>query len=514
MKESLPQLSPRSSALRTFLLVIVAVVVYAYAVDAVRINLQAPTEARRQAQFTNVLRLLAQPDLFVFDADSGRIAGWSDTAKIAGERIIETIFMALMASTVGTALAIPVSFIAARNIMGQVTMPLGAFTAALIALPIGWAAGSAAASLLVGWGAQIAALGSLIGLGAAVVALVAGWGALKVGPTLVTTDKPTPTQNAISILRLLVFTALVFLSLAILAHLGLVGGRWLQQQLNANPVVFVAWFSFVGNFIYVMSDFFRVLAPGIAAFLVAGVAVSLGSRLGTEVLLDMSVTAARIFTVVASAVGIGLFVYGIGSGLNWFYQFDNPLNWTIYPAAGAALLAGIVGGVIDPKRPFAVGFAIYFVFRTFLNVTRSIESLIMAIIFVIWVGVGPFAGVLALSLHSIAALGKLFSEQVESIATGPVEAITATGANRLQTIVYAVIPQIIPPYIAFAFYRWDINVRMSTIIGFVGGGGVGFVLAQYIGQLRYQQASVMMLSIAIVVATLDYVSSRVRSRII
>jgi phosphonate transport system permease protein len=103
---------------------------------------------------------------------------------------------------------------------------------------------------------------------------------------------------------------------------------------------------------------------------------------------------------------------------------------------------------------------------------------------------------------------------VESIASGPVEAITATGANRLQTIVFAVIPQIIPPYIAFAFYRWDINVRMSTIIGFVGGGGVGFVLAQYIGQLRYQQASVMMLSIAIVVATLDYFSSRVRSRII
>jgi phosphonate ABC transporter permease subunit PhnE len=513
MKESLPQLSPGSSALRTFLLVIVAVVVYAYAVDAVRINLQTPTEARRQAQFTNVLRLLAQPDLFTYN-EAGRIAGWSDTAKIAGERIIETIFMALMASTVGTALAIPVSFIAARNIMGQVTMPLGAFTAALIALPIGWAVGSAAASLVVGWGAQIAALGGWIGLGAAVVALAAGWGALKVGPALVTSERPTTTQSAISILRIVVFTALVFLSLAILAHLGLTGGRWLQQQISGNPTPFIAWFSFVGNFIYVMSDFFRVLASGVVAFIMAGVAVSLGSRLGTEVILSMSVTAARIFTVVVSAMGVGLFVYGIGSGLEWFYQFDNPANWTTYPGIGAAVLGGIVGAAIDPKRPFAIGFGIYLVFRTFLNVTRSIESLIMAIIFVIWVGVGPFAGVLALSLHSIAALGKLFSEQVESISSGPVEAITATGANRLQTIVYAVIPQIIPPYIAFAFYRWDINVRMSTIIGFVGGGGVGFVLAQYIGQLRYQQASVMMLSIALVVATLDYMSSRIRSQII
>jgi hypothetical protein len=224
------------------------------------------------------------------------------------------------------------------------------------------------------------------------VALAAAWGALKVGPTLVTTDKPTPMQSGIAILRLLVFTALVFLSLAILAHLGLVGGRWLQQQLNGSPTALVAWFSFVGNFIYVMSDFFRVLAPGVTAFLVAAMAVSLGSRLGTEVILSMSVTAARVFTVAASAAGIGLLVYGIGSGLNSFYLFDNPLNWTTYPAIGAAIVGGIVGAVIDPKRPFAIGFAIYLMFRTFLNVARSIESLIMAIIFVIWVGVGPFAG--------------------------------------------------------------------------------------------------------------------------
>lgn len=81
-------------------------------------------------------------------------------------------------------------------------------------------------------------------------------------------------------------------------------------------------------------------------------------------------------------------------------------------------------------------------------------------------------------------------------------------------IVYAVIPQIIPPYIAFTLYRWDINVRMSTIIGFVGGGGIGFVLSQNIQQLRYRQASVMMIAIALVVMLLDYVSSRIRSRII
>ena len=90
---------------------------------------------------------------------------------------------------------------------------------------------------------------------------------------------------------------------------------------------------------------------------------------------------------------------------------------------------------------------IYSITRTILNGTRSVESLVMAIVFVIWVGIGPFAGSLALALHTVAALTKLYSEQVEAIQAGPIEAVQATGANQLQTIIYAVIPQIIPPYI-------------------------------------------------------------------
>jgi phosphonate transport system permease protein len=95
---------------------------------------------------------------------------------------------------------------------------------------------------------------------------------------------------------------------------------------------------------------------------------------------------------------------------------------------------------------------------------------------------------------------------------GPIEAITATGANRLQTIIYAVIPQIVPPFISYTMYRWDINVRMSTIIGFAGGGGIGFLLQQNINLLNYRQASAQMLAIAIVVASMDYLSSALRER--
>ena len=152
--------------------------------------------------------------------------------------------------------------------------------------------------------------------------------------------------------------------------------------------------------------------------------------------------------------------------------------------------------------------------RTTFNGIRAIEPLVMVIVFVVWVGIGPFAGALALALHTTAALAKLYSEQVESIQTGPIEAIKATGATRLQTIVYAVAPQIVPPYISFTMYRWDINVRMSTIIGFAGGGGIGFLLQQNINLLNYRAAAVQMIAIAIVVATMDYISSRLRERFV
>ena len=131
---------------------------------------------------------------------------------------------------------------------------------------------------------------------------------------------------------------------------------------------------------------------------------------------------------------------------------------------------------------------IYYLVRAILNIIRSIEPIIWAIIAVIVVGLGPFAGILALVLHSIAALGKLYSEAIESNDPGPIEAIQATGANWVQTVIYAVIPQIVPPFVSFTIYRWDINVRMSTIIGLVGGGGIGFLLIQYIRVLDYRSA--------------------------
>ena len=161
-----------------------------------------------------------------------------------------------------------------------------------------------------------------------------------------------------------------------------------------------------------------------------------------------------------------------------------------------------------------LGLAVYSIVRTILNIVRSIETLMWAIIFAVWVGLGPFCGTLALLLHSIAALGKLYSEAIEGIDPSPIEAIRATGANWAQTVVYAVIPQFMPSFLAFTLYRWDINLRMSTVIGLVSNAGLGFLIIQWIRLSHYNSMATAIIAIVLVVATLDYVSAALRERII
>ena len=158
-------------------------------------------------------------------------------------------------------------------------------------------------------------------------------------------------------------------------------------------------------------------------------------------------------------------------------------------------------------------FTIYVLIRFFLNMTRSIEPLVWAIIFSVWVGIGPFAGMLALSLHSVSSLAKLYSEQIENISDGPIEAIKATGAHPIQVVWYGVVPQIVLPYLSFTIYRWDINVRMATVIGLVGGGGIGTLLMQYQGLAKWNEVGLLVLVIAAIVWIMDYSSSKIREAI-
>lgn len=221
---------------------------------------------------------------------------------------------------------------------------------------------------------------------------------------------------------------------------------------------------------------------------------------------------------------------GMGGARNIFYSLLTP-NFDILPQALLAIVETIyiafMATIIAIPAAFLlaffcaknimgtskVTFSIYMALRTLLNVTRSIEPLIWAIIFSVWVGIGPFAGMLALMLHSVASLTKQYSEIIESVNEGPIEGIQATGGNFVQVLWFAIVPQIILPYISFTIYRWDINVRMATIIGLVGGGGIGTMLMQYQGQALWHEVGTLALLIVIVVWSMDTASAYIREAI-
>lgn len=158
--------------------------------------------------------------------------------------------------------------------------------------------------------------------------------------------------------------------------------------------------------------------------------------------------------------------------------------------------------------------AIYVVIRLAFTVIRSIDVLIVCIIAVILFGLGNAAGVLAIAFHNVGVMGKLYSEAIEGIDAGPIEAITATGANRFQVVWTAVLPQIVNPFISFTIYRADTNVRLAPILGLVGGGGIGQPLFQHIQLLQYQAAGTFILLIVVTVAVMDFASAQVRRRLI
>ncbi len=157
--------------------------------------------------------------------------------------------------------------------------------------------------------------------------------------------------------------------------------------------------------------------------------------------------------------------------------------------------------------------AVYTVVRLVFTVIRSIDVLILVILAAVIFGIGSAAGVMALAFHNIGVLGKLYSEAIEGIDPGPIEAITATGANRFQVVWTAVLPQIVNPFVSFTIYRLDTNVRLAPILGLVGGGGIGTMLFQHINLLNYKAASFIIILIIVTVAAMDFMSAQVRKRL-
>jgi phosphonate ABC transporter permease subunit PhnE len=429
----------------------------------------------------------------------------TQSARDTWSKIVETVFLALLATVFGCLLAIPLSFLAARNLMKPVKGTLVSISLSVLGWPIGIAAGFLIVRMI---GNISHATGSNIWINLAIVMVcpVLIWLGIR---WAIPQEEINPPRLLLRLARLAVLLLGV-----LVGFFGLFQLANLFKTIGTNLTSTLGSFGFLGNFLFQGGDIIAILTPAIGGLAAGGALGSLLGRIGQQGSERISEKNLKTINLVVSSIAGATLVSLIGILINWLYQIDQPLFTLWIPMAVGAVLGLLLAFFTKAKKALPIGMVIYYITRTIFNALRSVEALVMAIVFVIAVGIGPFAGVLALGLHTIVSLGKLYSEQVESIMSGPLEAVQATGANRLQTIMYAVVPQIIPPYISYTMYRWDTNVRMSTIIGFVGGGGIGFLLQQNINLLNYRGASANMVAIAVVVATMDYISSALREKTI
>jgi phosphonate ABC transporter permease subunit PhnE len=427
------------------------------------------------------------------------------TAHETWNKIIETVFMAMLATALGTLFAVPLSFIAARNLMKSVKHSLASISLSILGWPLGFAVGLTVFRWVANMSAQVSTnliinLLSVIAI-PFLIRYSLRWAVPQEELTL-----PSRSTRLLRTGGLLVIFTVAFFGLFQLGNLSMIFGSTLRTALGP--------FGFLGYFLFQLGDIIIISAAGIGALAAGATLSNMLGRVGQTATERMPLGALKTINIVlAGLAGATVFIL-LGQVVNWFYQPESMLHTFWGPGAFGAAGGIFLAVFTHAKKALPIGIVVYSIARTLLNALRSVEALVMAIVFVIAVGIGPFAGMMALALHTIVSLAKLYSEQVESISPGPLEAIEATGANRLQTIIYAVIPQIIPPYISYTMYRWDINVRMSTIIGFVGGGGIGHLLMQNINLLNYRDASVQMLAIAVVVSLMDYISSEMRERFV
>jgi phosphonate ABC transporter permease subunit PhnE len=479
-------------------------------------------------------------------------AGSKVNTFVAGT-MLETIAMGLMATLFSTVLAIPISFLAARNIMSRFAGGTAIYYGMRGILNVVRAIDTIVWGLIViVW----VGLGSFAGVIALTIHSVASLG--KLFSEEIESIDPGPVEaltatgaNLIQTIRYAVIPQIVpsFLAYSLL--------RWDINMRSATVIGFVAGGG-IGFFVVETTRMGGYQQYATALWVVAIVIILvdyISAKWREAILRDQPQidenkkktplnTLRLAFYVI---LGLVAFIYCwnlaeislrslLNPGKNFgqlildFVKIDltptvlhvviQQMLVTIFQA----MLATTVGALIalpfsflaaknlTGRSPLSVW--LYYLSRGVLNILRSIEALLYVVIFVFWVGIGPFAGMLALAVTSFALIGKLFSEAIENIEDGPIEAVTATGATPLQVISYAVLPQIVPPFISYLIYQWDINVRMATIIGFAGGGGIGLTLTTFFGSLQYHKAGTVVAMIVIVVALMDFASAKLRQALV
>jgi phosphonate transport system permease protein len=186
---------------------------------------------------------------------------------------------------------------------------------------------------------------------------------------------------------------------------------------------------------------------------------------------------------------------------------DIALFGTMAGVVMALPMAILAAENVTPSRP------LYYVARAVIGVTRAVPDLVWALLFVTAVGLGPFPGGLALAVHSIGMLGRLFSEVIEQMEMGPIEALTLTGASRLQVFTHGVVPSVLPSLAGISLYRLDENIRSSLVLGFVGAGGLGFQLLTAMNLFQYREVSLLLIITFVLVMSAERASAVLRARL-
>jgi phosphonate transport system permease protein len=239
-----------------------------------------------------------------------------------------------------------------------------------------------------------------------------------------------------------------------------------------------------------------------------------------------AVVAVFVWSAVATEVSIGRMVEGLPFMWDFLRRMVPPDPSVLGNAVRGAIQTiqiAIVGTVVAAVLALPVGFAaarnaapgwLFYTSRLLLNAFRAVDTLVYALFFVAAVGLGPFPGVLAVIVYTATVLAKLYSEAIEAIEPGPVEAVRATGATSLQVLRWGVLPQLVPQFLSFTLYRFETNIRAAAVLGFVGAGGIGFYVQTYLRLLNYPAAASVLLVLVGLVMVVDFASSRLRARLV
>ena len=250
--------------------------------------------------------------------------------------------------------------------------------------------------------------------------------------------------------------------------------------------------------------------------------MSRGSRWAAWVII----LGAILWSAVETEVSLGRMIEGLPFMWDFLRRMVPPDLSVLGNALRGAMETiqiAVVGTAVAALLALPMGFAaarnaapawLFYWARTLLNAFRAVDTLVYALFFVAAVGLGPFPGVLAVMVYTATVLAKLYSEAIEAIEPGPVEAVRATGATTLQVLRWGVLPQLVPQFLSFTLYRFETNIRAAAVLGFVGAGGIGFYIQTYLRLLNYPAAATVLLVLIGLVMIVDFASSRLRARLV